>query len=47
MLFFVISHIIIVIVLSSLLKGIAWEVYYAVHEEFDDRKNAILKAELK
>lgn len=32
MLFFILSHIIIVIVLSSLLKGITWEVYYTVHE---------------
>lgn len=32
MLYFVLSHLLIVIVLSSLLKGIAWEVYAAVHE---------------
>lgn len=35
MLFFVLSHSLIVIVLSSLLKGITWEVYYTVHEEFN------------
>ena len=32
MLFFVIAHIIIVVVLSSLLKGLSWEVYSTVHE---------------
>ena len=32
MLFFVVCHIIIVIVLTSLLKGLAWEVYFTVHE---------------
>ena len=47
MLFFVISHLVIVIILSSLLKGLAWEVYDTVHQEFDDRKNSILKAQIK
>lgn len=37
MLYFVLCHIIIVIVLSSLLKGLAWEVYSNVHEEFNER----------
>ena len=45
MLYFVFCHIIIVIVLTSLMKGVAWTVYETVHEEFDERKNLIIKAE--
>ena len=42
MLYFVFCHLVIVLLLSSLLKGLAWEVYYTVHEEFNER---ILKRE--
>lgn len=47
MLFFVLSHSIIVIVLSSLMKGITWQVYYTVHEEFNDRTNELIKNKLR
>ena len=47
MLYFVFSHIIIVIVLSSLLKGITWEVYYTVHEEFNERTNELIRSQMR
>ena len=47
MIYFVFCHLIIVIVLSSLLKGLAWEVYSTVHEEFNERIMKKEKLELK
>jgi hypothetical protein len=31
LMYFVLSHVVIVIILTSLMKGITWEVYYTVH----------------
>lgn len=36
MLFFVLCHEIIVIILTSLLKGITWEVFYSIAEEQEE-----------
>ena len=47
MLFFVLCHIIIVIILSSLLKGLIWGIYETVHEELDERKRKLVKINLE
>lgn len=47
MMFFVFAHLVIVIVLTGLLRGISWEVYYTVHEEFNDRTNQLLQNQIK
>ena len=38
MLFFVICHQVIVIILTSLMKGVTWEVYNTIHHEHEDFK---------
>lgn len=43
MLFFVLGHALLVTVLTSLIKGVTWEVYSSVHEEFNDRMNKIAR----
>ena len=47
MMYFVFSHIVIVIFLASLLKGLIWEVYHTMHHELEDRKNEYRKTEMK
>jgi hypothetical protein len=34
MIYFVMCHIVIVLVMTSLFKGIVWEVYFAVDEQY-------------
>jgi len=47
MIFFVLSHALLVTIITSLIKGVTWEVYNSVHEEFNERMSMIMKAKVK
>jgi hypothetical protein len=37
MMYFVIMHVVIVLIVATLIKGIFWEVYFCVQSEFENR----------
>lgn len=38
MLFFILSHQVIVVILTSLMKGVTWELYNTIHKKHEDYK---------
>ena len=47
MLYFVVCHLLTVLIISSLLKGLVWEVYSSVNEEYKNRRNKFRAKRMK
>lgn len=45
MLFFILSHQVIVVIISSLMKGVAWQVYNTIHKKHEENKKNRIQEE--